>query len=80
MPTFPITIVFEIDAETEEEAQAILAEMLSPVFPVEAILSEAEDAESAEEDRHEGAAQPGLDMPGPEPATKDTVNRGRRKK
>jgi hypothetical protein len=81
MPTFPITVVFEIDAETEDEAHAILAEMLEPVFPVEALLTETQEAEPEQWERGERipGTDPLLGIPGHEPTSKDTSKRGRRK-
>ncbi len=82
MPTFPITIVFEIDAETEEEAHQILTDMLSPVFPIDALLPETQDSQPEQRERGEriAGADPLLGLPGYEPVTKAKPDRGRRKK
>ena len=69
MPTFPITIVFEIDAETEEEAHQVLTDMLSPVFPIDALLPEIPRSESEQRERAEdgASADPLLGMSGHQP-------------
>ena len=81
MPTFPITVVFEIDAETEDEAHAILTEMLEPVFPVEALLPETQpsDPERRERGKRIPGTDPLLGIPGHEPTSNDSSNRRRRK-
>ena len=81
MPMFPITIVFEVEAETEEEAHVIVTDMLAPVLSVDALLPKTPDLETESREGSERATgeDPLLGMPGHDPVKKAKPNRGRRR-